>query len=66
MPLQWGPKSKVSMAIRLIMEHSMKWKDAGSAHAQLLIFMHILPVNMSYGKHINDFSCHAVDAVFVA
>lgn len=48
------------------MEHSMKWKDAGSAHAQLLIFMHILPMNRPYGKHINDFSCHAVDAVFVA
>jgi len=38
------------------MEHSMRWKDAGSAYAQLLIFMHILPMDMSYGKHINDFS----------
>lgn len=28
--------------------------------------MHILPMNMPYGKHINDhFSRHAVDAVFV-
>lgn len=44
----------------------MKWKDAGSAHAELLVFMHILTMNMSYGKHINDhFSCHAVDVVFV-
>lgn len=46
----------------------MKFKDAGSMlQAELLIFMHILPMNMSYRKRINDhFSRHAVDVVLLS